>query len=281
MTDPLGGPPADAVDAQVQSAFATMAVLTRIAAEHDLSLTQLRVLGILQDRRLRISTLAAYLGLEKSTLSGLVDRAERRGLLGRAASQEDRRVTEVALTGAGRSLAERIRSEVRDALLPAVPSVPKRDEPPPGPGRRFADPQVILFSDDLPRIAAFYAGLGFVEVFRTPAQAEPIHLDLELDGYRIGFASGVSTRDDHGLDPITSGQRAAVIVWTEDVPAAWDVLVAGGAPAVAPPYGWLPDRGGDDRLLIAWTADPDGNPVQLVQRVGVRSSSSPGSATPS
>ena len=58
------------VDAMVQSAFATMAVLNRAAAENDLSLTQLRVLGILRDRRLRMAQLAGYLGLEKSTARG-------------------------------------------------------------------------------------------------------------------------------------------------------------------------------------------------------------------
>ena len=33
-----------------------------LAADHDLSLTQLRVLGILRDRRLKMSELASYLG---------------------------------------------------------------------------------------------------------------------------------------------------------------------------------------------------------------------------
>ena len=72
------------VDALARAGFATMAVLTRLSAEHDLSLTQLRVLAILRDRRVRMSTLADHLGLERSTLFGLVDRAERRNLLQRA-----------------------------------------------------------------------------------------------------------------------------------------------------------------------------------------------------
>lgn len=38
------------VDGLVRSAFQVMGVLTRIGAEYDLSLTQLRVLGILRDR---------------------------------------------------------------------------------------------------------------------------------------------------------------------------------------------------------------------------------------
>lgn len=80
-----------------------------------------------------------------------------------------------------------------------------------------------------------------------------------LDGYKIGIASAASTRDDHGLDPIIDGHRAAVILWTDDTAAAYEALVAGGAPALASPYAWL------GRLLIAWTADPDGHPLQIVQ----------------
>ena len=123
----------------------------------------------------------------------------------------------------------------------------------------FHRPQVILFSDDLPRAVSFYEALGFVETFRTPAEGEPIHIDLVLDGYRIGIASGGSTRDDHGLDPITVGQRAAVVVWTDDTAAAYSQLTTGSCSALKPPHQWL------DRLLIAWLADPDGNPVQIVQ----------------
>src|SRR5262245_18594032 len=83
------------VDALAQAAFVTMAVLNTLAAENDLSLTQLRVCGILRDRRLRMAGLAGYLGLEKSTMTGLVDRAEKRGLLARAPSPEDGRAIEV------------------------------------------------------------------------------------------------------------------------------------------------------------------------------------------
>jgi DNA-binding MarR family transcriptional regulator len=108
------------VDALVQSAFTTMAVLSRVSAEHDLSLTQLRVLGILRDRRLRMAGLAGFLGLEKSTMSGLVDRAERRGLLERTPSVDDRRAVDVTLTAAGRELAESIHAEVGLALAPSL-----------------------------------------------------------------------------------------------------------------------------------------------------------------
>jgi len=123
----------------------------------------------------------------------------------------------------------------------------------------FRTPQVILFSEDLPRAVEFYSGLGFAETFRVPAEGEPIHVDLALDGYKMGIASVASTRQDHGLDPIPEGQRAAVILWTDDTPAAYAKLIAEGAPALAAPHEWL------GRLLIAWTAAPDGNPIQIVQ----------------
>lgn len=125
----------------------------------------------------------------------------------------------------------------------------------------FRSPQVILFSENLPRAVAFYTSLGFVETFRTPTDGEPIHVDLALDGYKVGIASVASSRADHGLDPIPHGQRAAVILWTDDTAGAYERLVAAGAPPLAPPYVWL------GRLLIAWTADPDGNPIQIVQPI--------------
>lgn len=106
------------VDALVQASFTTMAVLNKAAADHHLSLTQLRVVGILADRRLRVTDLAAYLGLEKSTMSGLIDRAERRGILERLPSETDGRAVDVTLTPAGRALADRIHARVRAGLSP-------------------------------------------------------------------------------------------------------------------------------------------------------------------
>lgn len=108
------------VDGLVRSAFQVMGVLTRIGAEHDLSLTQLRVLGILRDRTLRMSDLAAFLGLDKSTMSGLIARAERRGLLTRGTSPEDKRAVVVLITDEGRALIQRLYEEGKAVLEPAT-----------------------------------------------------------------------------------------------------------------------------------------------------------------
>ncbi len=111
-----GGGQRELTDALVQASFAVMAVLNRVGAEHDLSLTQLRVLAILRDRRVRMSELADYLGLDKSTISGLVDRAERRGLLQRGPNPDDGRAVDVFLMPGGIRLADQEAVQIARAL---------------------------------------------------------------------------------------------------------------------------------------------------------------------
>jgi DNA-binding MarR family transcriptional regulator len=116
------------VDALVRTSFVVMATLNTIGAENDLSLTQLRVLGILRDRRPRMAELAAHLGLKKSTMTGLVDRAEQRGLLARAASADDERATEVFLTSEGAKLVARGRARLAEELGPLCDRLPPADQ---------------------------------------------------------------------------------------------------------------------------------------------------------
>jgi DNA-binding MarR family transcriptional regulator len=106
------------IDALVQVSFVTMAVLSKVGAQYDLSLTQLRVLGILRDRRVRMTRLADFLGLEKSTMTGLVDRAVKRGLLERGPNAHDGRAVDVFLSPRGGALAERFHAQVRRSLSP-------------------------------------------------------------------------------------------------------------------------------------------------------------------
>jgi DNA-binding MarR family transcriptional regulator len=108
------------VDALVQASFAVMAVLSKVAAEHDLSLTQLRVLAILRDRTVRMSDLAEHMGLDKSTISGLIDRAETRGLVRREPSPDDKRAVDVFLAADGARLAELGGEQVARALSPMM-----------------------------------------------------------------------------------------------------------------------------------------------------------------
>lgn len=123
----------------------------------------------------------------------------------------------------------------------------------------FNSPQVVLFTRDIERAIAFYEAIGFTQAFRVPMDGDAIHVDLELAGYRIGFATEETTRNDHSLNPVATGQRAAVILWTSDIPAAYQRLLDIGASPLHPPAPFL------GRLLIAWAEDPDGHLIQVVQ----------------
>ena|SRR6201996_7920623 len=98
--------------------FTLMAVLTEVAGEHDLSLTQLRVLGILRDREPTMAELATFTGLERSTISGLIDRAAQRGLVAKIADPRDGRSVRVTLTESARGLAHEIASAVGNRITP-------------------------------------------------------------------------------------------------------------------------------------------------------------------
>jgi MarR family transcriptional regulator, lower aerobic nicotinate degradation pathway regulator len=107
-------------DALVQTSFALMAVLTEVAADHDLSLTQLRVLGILRDREPTMADLAVFTGLERSTISGLIDRAAQRGLVVKTADARDGRSVRVTLTKQARLLVPEITAQVSDQIKPLI-----------------------------------------------------------------------------------------------------------------------------------------------------------------
>src|SRR5580704_8059880 len=115
-------PQLDPVDGLVQLSFVIMGLLERRAAEHDLSIAATRLLGVLRDREPTMNELARFLDLDKSSVTGLVDRAERRGLVARVPSPADRRSVHVKLTADGRSLvsaaAARFAADVRAVLEP-------------------------------------------------------------------------------------------------------------------------------------------------------------------
>ncbi|WP_318152601.1 MarR family winged helix-turn-helix transcriptional regulator [Paenibacillus terricola] len=94
------------VDSMVQFSFLVHNALNRIGAELDLSIIQIRLLGILRDREPTMQQLAQHLGLDKSSITGLIDRAERRGLVERVVSPHDKRGFLVRLTKLGRQLIE-------------------------------------------------------------------------------------------------------------------------------------------------------------------------------
>jgi MarR family transcriptional regulator, lower aerobic nicotinate degradation pathway regulator len=108
-------------DALVELSFLIQATLGRLASERELSLTQVRLLGILRDREPGIVELADVLNLDKSSVSGLVDRAQRRGLVERASSKTtDGRAIRVLLTEPGRRMASQFAERVSGELAELV-----------------------------------------------------------------------------------------------------------------------------------------------------------------
>jgi DNA-binding MarR family transcriptional regulator len=111
-------------DALVQMSFEVMGRLTQLAAEEGMSLTQLRVLGVLRDRQPRMADLARVLGLDRSSITGLIDRAQRRGLVERIAEEGDGRVVRVALTEEGQAHAARMTARMSELLADLVAPLP-------------------------------------------------------------------------------------------------------------------------------------------------------------
>jgi DNA-binding MarR family transcriptional regulator len=115
------------VDGLAQLSFVVQNALARHAAEHTLSLVQTRLLGILRDRAPTMNELARLLELDKSSVTGLVDRAERRGLVERIPSPTDRRAVLVRLTEDGRSLVSQVSALFGSDVLRMLECLPVPD----------------------------------------------------------------------------------------------------------------------------------------------------------
>lgn len=103
---------------QVRDAF------DRVAGRHDLTPLQGHLLCELAQAQRGMTELARVFGVERAALTGLVDRAERRGLVERRPVPGDRRAVSVALTAAGLRAAtefhEQVTIEVAQLLAPLV-----------------------------------------------------------------------------------------------------------------------------------------------------------------
>jgi DNA-binding MarR family transcriptional regulator len=105
----------------VQAAFA------RVADRHDLTPLQGRLLCVLAEAPRGMAELARAFCVEKAALTGLVDRAERRGLVERSPVPGDRRAVRVMLTDAGRRSAATFHAEVTAELGQLLSPLSRRD----------------------------------------------------------------------------------------------------------------------------------------------------------
>lgn len=126
----------------------------------------------------------------------------------------------------------------------------------------FTSAFVNLYTRDIEAGLRFYRDLlGFKETFRTPKQGTPEHVELTLDGFGLGLGTVEAAKRVHGVDPSPGSPAMVVVVWTDDVDAAFQRLSAAGAPVVQPPH----DTGNNDRNALL--RDPDGNLVEIVAKV--------------
>ncbi|HUR03400.1 MAG TPA: MarR family transcriptional regulator [Nonomuraea sp.] len=100
-----------AVAALVRSTFLVNAVYADSAREYGLTQQQGQLLCVLMAQPYGMSELGAVLGLAKSSLTGLVDRTERNGLVQRKPDPQDSRAVRVALTRQGAKLVDEFYTE--------------------------------------------------------------------------------------------------------------------------------------------------------------------------
>jgi DNA-binding MarR family transcriptional regulator len=113
------------VTALVRSAFLVDATYEQTARKHQLTSQQGQLLCVLMgkpEEGFGMGELVRILGLAKSSLTGLVDRSLRRGLVRREADSADGRAVRVFLTEEGERLAEEFYDETvqRVAELPVM-----------------------------------------------------------------------------------------------------------------------------------------------------------------
>ncbi len=116
------------VAALVRSSFLVNAVYAESGREHGLTPQQGQLLCVLMARPYGMGELGAVLRLAKSSLTGLVDRTARNGLVRREPDPDDSRAVRVALTPQGAELARGFYAETcrRIDQLPSALSPEER-----------------------------------------------------------------------------------------------------------------------------------------------------------
>lgn len=109
-----------------RATHATLQVLAVRLADLDLTASEINALANLADGRGRtVSELAAAVGTRLTTLTGVLDRLERRGHVTRRVSTADRRAVVIELTGTGRTAATMIRDTIADLEGQALRGLPR------------------------------------------------------------------------------------------------------------------------------------------------------------
>lgn len=129
--------------------------------------------------------------------------------------------------------------------------------------RRFQEPQVNYYVQDVQGMAAFYQEhFGFVETFRFPREGAPVKIEVRLGDFVLGFGAVEAVREMHHLAVDPGRPRGEIALWTDHVDRVYEELTARGVRCLSPPHDFA------GTLRAAWFEDPEGNPIQVVCRVG-------------
>ncbi len=103
-------------------------VTKALARQHGLTGPQVTALKILEGLgELSLSELSARMSAKNSTITGLVDRMERDGLVRRERSEQDRRVVHIRATERGRAIAAAVPVTAREIFAGALRSLSAPD----------------------------------------------------------------------------------------------------------------------------------------------------------
>lgn len=108
----------------VRLSFLVQSVYAEVCDGHDLTPPQAQLLCVLSDAPRGMAELAQTLHLGKSSLSGLVDRAESKGLVRRVGSKDDGRAVSVELTKPGAKIAAAFHDQTTTRLEETVSCMP-------------------------------------------------------------------------------------------------------------------------------------------------------------
>jgi DNA-binding MarR family transcriptional regulator len=123
----MDGTPLDVASALTQLSRLVQDIHARLSQRHDLAPVQAKLLCVLALGPKGMTELAHCFGVEKAALTGLVDRAERRGLVTRSPVPSDRRALRVTLTDTGRRAAAAFHAEATAALSHLASPLPPDD----------------------------------------------------------------------------------------------------------------------------------------------------------
>ncbi|MEV6109268.1 MarR family transcriptional regulator [Streptomyces sp. NPDC051940] len=115
------------VGALVRSAFLTDAVYAEAARDHGITSQQGQLLCVLMARPRGMGELGPMLRLAKSSLTGLVDRTARRGLVRREPDPEDGRAVRLALTDEGARVADAFYTDACTRIDALTSNLPPAD----------------------------------------------------------------------------------------------------------------------------------------------------------